>query len=146
MISTEIKTPTVAVSWGELIDKITILEIKKQRLKSMEAVENVCRELATLESVAQSAFVCRPELASLSKNLRSLNETLWDIEDKIRAKEASRSFDQGFIDLARSVYIKNDERGRIKRQINILLNSELIEEKEYNSYSIEPASFGFTRD
>ena len=145
MISTEIKTPTVAVSWGELIDKITILEIKKQRLRSAEAVENVCRELAKLESVAQSALVFRPTLASLWENLKSLNEALWDIEDKIRAKESSRSFDQGFIDLARSVYIKNDERGRIKRQINILLNSELIEEKEYSSYSTEPASFNFTR-
>src|SRR6516165_5304750 len=93
-------TPIVQVSWGELIDKMTILEIKEQRLKSPEAVANVRRELAALMSVARDILMHRPDLASVKKQLRSVNEALWDIEDRIRAKEAAKSFDQDFVDLA----------------------------------------------
>jgi uncharacterized protein DUF6165 len=128
-------TPIVQVSWGELIDKMTILEIKEQRLTSPEAVANVRRELATLVSVAHDILLQRPDLASIKKQLRSVNEALWDIEDKMRAKEAAKSFDQQFVDLARSVYLNNDKRGNLKRQINALLDSELVEEKQYTPYS-----------
>jgi hypothetical protein len=128
--------PIVQVSWGELIDKMTILEIKEQRLKSTNAVANVRRELATLASVVHDILLQRPDLASVKKQLRVINEALWDIEDEIRAKEAAKSFDQQFIELARSVYINNDKRGGLKRQINALLDSELVEEKQYTLYSI----------
>src|SRR3974390_2764603 len=120
-------TPTVPVSWGELIDKMTILEIKEQRLKSTEAAANVRRELAALVNITRDIFSQWPDLTSVKYELRLVNEALWDIEDKIRAKEASKSFDQQFIELARSVYINNDKRGDLKRRINRLLNSELIE-------------------
>ena len=128
-------TPTVPVSWGELIDKMTILEIKEQRLKSTEAAANVRRELAALANITRDILSQRPDLTSVKYELRLVNEALWDIEDKIRAKEASKSFDQQFIELARSVYINNDKRGDLKRRINRLLNSELIEEKQYTHYS-----------
>jgi hypothetical protein len=127
--------PIVQVSWGELIDKITILEIKEQRLKSTNAVANVRRELATLASVVHDILLQRPDLASVKTQLRSINEALWDIEDEIRAKEAAKSFDRQFVELARSVYVNNDKRGNLKRQINALLDSEVVEEKQYTLYS-----------
>ena len=127
--------PKVQISWGELIDKITILEIKVQRLNSKTASENVRRELRSLDSLANQIIAERPDLEPLKQQLKSVNQALWDIEDKIRAKEAAKSFDQQFIDLARSVYTNNDRRGGLKRQINALLNSELVEEKQYTSYS-----------
>ena len=127
--------PIVQVSWGELIDKMTILEIKEQRLKSTNAVANVRRELATLASVVHDILLQRPDLASVKTQLRSINEALWDIEDEIRAKEAAKSFDEQFVELARSVYVNNDKRGNLKRQINALLDSELVEEKQYTLYS-----------
>jgi hypothetical protein len=127
--------PIIQVSWGELIDKMTILEIKEQRLKSTEALANVRRELATLVNVAQDILMQRSDLACIKKELKSVNEALWDIEDQIRAKEAAKSFDQQFIDLARSVYLNNDKRGNLKRQISALLDSELVEEKQYTPYS-----------
>jgi hypothetical protein len=125
--------PMVALSWGELIDKITILEIKQQRLSSAEAIANVQRELAALNKlVADSAA---PEaLTALQRALKAVNENLWEIENQIRAKEAQGSFDRQFIELARSVYINNDERAKLKRDINKLLKSEMIEEKQYTSY------------
>ena len=126
--------PKVQISWGELIDKLTILEIKVQRLKSKGATDNVCRELTALNSIANELSQ-RLDLASLKNQLKSVNEVLWDIEDKIRAKEALKSFDQQFIQLARSIYINNDKRGDLKHQINVLLNSELVEEKQYTYYS-----------
>ena len=127
--------PKVQISWGELIDKITILEIKVQRLNSKTASENVRRELRSLDSLANQIIAERPDLEPLKQQLKSVNQALWEIEDKIRAKEAAKSFDQQFIDLARSVYTNNDRRGGLKRQINALLNSELVEEKQYTSYS-----------
>jgi len=127
-------SPTVQVSWGELLDKITILEIKQQRLKSEDAAANARRELEALINVAGGVLSQLPDVASLKRQLSSVNEALWDIEDKIRAKEAAKSFDQQFIDLARSVYLNNDKRGGLKRQINALLHSELVEEKQYTPY------------
>jgi hypothetical protein len=125
--------PTVQVSWGEFIDKLTILEIKEARLTSLVAVTNVRRELTVLRSVLD---VCtgNPQLAELTKQLKTINEALWEIEDKIRAKEAAKEFDQGFIDLARSVYFENDKRGDLKRQIDLLMNSAIVGEKQYTAY------------
>src|SRR5262249_24746604 len=127
--------PSVPVSWGELIDKVTILEIKEVRLSSPQAVANVKLELAALSEAGQRA-TAEAGLLDLKRELKAINETLWEIEDRIRAKEAAKSFDQEFIELARSVYMNNDKRGSLKRQINILLNSEFVEEKQYTHYSI----------
>lgn len=126
--------PTIQVSWGELIDKITILEIKQRHLKSKVGAANVRHELAALASIAEEILSQRPDIGSLKNQLSLVNEVLWDIEDKIRAKEAAKSFDQQFVELARSVYLNNDKRGELKRQINALLNSELVEEKQYTPY------------
>jgi hypothetical protein len=126
--------PTVPISWGEFIDRITILEIKQKRLKSPEAVDNVRRELTALMSTAQDVHLNDVHLGPLTAELRLVNETLWDIEDRIRAKEAERCFDQAFIELARSVYIHNDKRADLKRRINLLMKSSIVEEKQYTSY------------
>ena len=127
--------PSVHISWGELLDRITILEIKVQRLNSQAATEKVRHELAILSSAADEILSEQLHLIALKEQLKSVNEVLWDIEDKIRAKEAAKSFDQHFIELARSVYINNDKRGDLKGQINTLLNSDFAEEKQYTSYS-----------
>jgi hypothetical protein len=126
--------PNVQISWGELLDRITILEIKVQRLNSQVATEKIRRELAVLNSAANNILSEQPHLMALKQQLKSVNEGLWEIEDKIRAKEAAKSFDQQFIELARSVYINNDKRGDLKRQINTLSNSDFAEEKQYTSY------------
>ena len=127
--------PTVEISWGELIDKITILEIKEQRLTSPAAVANVREELAALNRAAATLKPVPAALGVLQQELKSINEALWDIENRTRAKEAAKSFDQEFIELTRSVYINNDKRARIKRRINELLHSGLVEEKQYTPYS-----------
>lgn len=127
--------PQVPLSWGDVFDKLTILEIKAQRLTSPQALDNVARERAALERVVGAL---RPEpagLAALKAELKQMNETLWDIENRTRAKEAAKAFDGEFVELARSVYRNNDRRALIKRAINELLDSELIEEKQYTSYS-----------
>ena len=126
--------PTVAVSWGELVDKITILEIKEQRLTSPAAVANVRNELAALTRVFAELSPVPAGLDALKRDLKAINEALWDIENRTRAKEAAKAFDQEFIELTRSVYQNNDKRAGIKRRINELLNSGLIEEKQYTSY------------
>jgi predicted nucleic acid-binding Zn-ribbon protein len=127
--------PTVEISWGELIDKITILEIKEQRLTSPAAVANVRKELAALNGAVSKLKPAPAELGALKEDLKSINEALWDIENRTRAKEAAQSFDQQFVALTRSVYLNNDKRALIKRRINELLNSGLVEEKQYTSYS-----------
>lgn len=125
-------SPTVQVSWGELIDKLTILEIKEARLTSSEAVANVRRELTAVRTVLQDVQSKNARLAQLTSELKAINQALWEIENKIRAKEATKKFDQGFIDLARSVYFQNDKRAELKRQINTVMKSEIVEEKQYN--------------
>ena len=127
------KAPEVLLSWGELIDKITILEIKSGRLKNPTALANVDKELKLLALRAEIAFRSA-DVAVLKKRLSDVNGALWEIEDKIRAKEAQQEFDAEFIELARSVYKRNDERAAIKRQINVALSSDLIEEKSYQPY------------
>jgi hypothetical protein len=127
-------SPTVEVSWGELFDKITILEIKERRLGSPQAVANVKRELAKLAAAASDMQSQKPAIHSLKEELQAVNESLWEIEDQIRAKEAAKEFDAKFIELARAVYLHNDKRFDIKRRINVLTQSELVEEKQYVSY------------
>jgi 3-methyladenine DNA glycosylase/8-oxoguanine DNA glycosylase len=127
-------TPQVPVSWGEVIDKITILEIKSERLSAPEALANVRAELALLAGVARDPLAGNDRLSALKAQLQAVNQALWDIEDEIREKEARLEFDEGFIALARSVYRQNDDRAAIKRRINDLLGSELVEEKSYKSY------------
>lgn len=120
--------PLAPVSWGELLDKITILEIKADRIAGPAARANVDRELALLRQVA-APVLPQPGLAPLLDGLRRVNAALWRIEDDIRAKEAAGDFGAGFIELARAVYLTNDERAALKRQVNALLRSELVEEK-----------------
>ena len=126
--------PSVPVSWGELLDKITILEIKAAHLTSESALANVRHELAALAPFAEKAHGINPDIARLKAELKQVNETLWKIEDDIREKEAAKSFDADFIRLARAVYHTNDARGRLKQQINALLKSGLTEEKQYSRY------------
>jgi hypothetical protein len=126
--------PVIPVSWGELIDKITILEIKSRKLKAEAALANVRKELASLTEIVARDVLRRGELVDLKDRLTKVNEELWTIEDRIREKEAAKAFDAEFIALARSVYLRNDERSRIKREINVRLSSNLVEEKSYSPY------------
>ncbi len=127
-------TPLAPVSWGELLDKIAILEIKAERIAAPAALANVKNELAKLNTVAAEVAGRGAELTALRADLKRINETLWEIEDDIRAKEAAGEFDARFIALARAVYQSNDERGRLKREVNRVLGSGLVEEKQYTAY------------
>jgi hypothetical protein len=120
--------PEIPVSWGELIDKITILEIKAERLTDPAALANVRRELAALAPYAPAADARLPALRAA---LAEVNAALWDIEDRIREKEAAADFGADFVELARAVYRQNDRRAALKRQISLTLGSDLIEEKSY---------------
>ena len=113
------ESPIVPVSWGELFDKISILQIKLDHLTSKEALKNVERELNLLAAISDVSFSSNIEIQRLNKDLKRVNQELWDIEDKIRDKERSKTFDEEFIELARAVYVTNDERSRIKRSIKI---------------------------
>ena len=127
-------SPQVPISWGELFDKITILQIKLDKLTSKNALNNVGREFKQLQSILIKYFPNSIEAKQLEEELKKINQQLWDIEDNIRDKERNRSFDDEFIQLARSVYIINDERSRIKRKINDIFGSEFVEEKSYSEY------------
>lgn len=126
-----IQTP---VSYGELIDKITILEIKSERIRSAAKLANVRVELDLLNGTWQADGATRNDIAAERDALRRVNEALWEIEDRIRLKEKAKAFDAEFVELARSVYIRNDERAEIKRAINEKLGSTLVEEKSYEDY------------
>ena len=127
-------TVSVEISLGELIDKITILEIKSERIQDVAKLTNIRTELATLVACRDLAIQPTPELAQLTTELKQVNESLWQIEDEIRACERQRDFGPTFIELARSVYKTNDRRSALKRQINELLGSRLMEEKSYTDY------------
>jgi hypothetical protein len=129
-----IQNISVEVSPGELIDKITILEIKSERMTDSDKLKNVRTELATLIACRDLAIVQSPELIDLSVQLKQVNESLWKIEDDIRDCERQRDFGSQFVELARSVYKSNDRRAALKRQINDLLGSRIIEEKSYAEY------------
>lgn len=124
----------VPVSFGELLDKISILEIKQARMADARSLANVGRELEALREAFAAAGADHPGLTTLRARLREINEALWDIEDRIRAKEAQEAFDEDFVELARAVYQTNDRRSAVKREINRLLGSELVEEKQYTEY------------
>ena len=124
----------VEIAPGELIDKITILEIKAERITDEEKLNNVGVELRVLEKARDEAVQASPALDELTAKLRKVNEALWDIEDDIRDCERSDDFGPRFIELARSVYRSNDQRAAFKRDINELLGSKLIEEKSYADY------------
>lgn len=126
--------PVVPISWGELLDKISILEIKRERLDSGAARASVAAQLALLERAREGLGKPPAGLAALQTALKAVNLKLWDIEDEIRAKEARQTFDEEFVALARAVYHNNDERGRIKRAIDELLRSDMTEQKQYSSY------------
>jgi Family of unknown function (DUF6165) len=130
---------SVPVSYGELIDKITILEIKSERIRDAAKLANVRAELDLLNQTWYADPASRRDIRAERAALRAVNEALWDIEDDIRRKEKARAFDAGFVELARAVYIRNDERAAIKREINLKLGSTLIEEKSYQDYGSPPA-------
>lgn len=127
-------TPTMPVAWGEVIDKLTILEIKSARIGDAAALANVRHELAIVAAVARPALDRITGLAGCMARLREVNSALWGIEDELREKEAAGQFDEAFVALARSVYRTNDERAAIKRQINALTSSGIVEEKSYKPY------------
>lgn len=124
----------VPVSWGEIIDKITILEIKAERLSDAAKIANVTKELDELVLVREREFPDHAGLAVLSAELKAINEKLWVIEDDIRDCERAKDFGPKFVALARAVYVTNDERAASKRKVNDLLGSALIEEKSYAPY------------
>jgi hypothetical protein len=123
--------PLIPVSWGELIDKITILEIKRVRLEGGAVLANVGRELAALKAIAAPVLADDKAACHLMTRLKALNQTLWDLEIGVRARESANRFDAEFVELARAIYRHNDERAALKRQLNLQLGSELIEEKNY---------------
>lgn len=126
----------VPVSWGELVDKITILQIKSDRMRDEAKLANVRKELTLLtEKLGGHASVA--EVKRLTSELYEVNAALWDIEDDIRECENAADFGEKFIGLARSVYIRNDKRAELKREVNAVLGSELIEEKSYQKYKIQ---------
>ena len=124
----------IEVAPGELIDKISILEIKLERLTDPQKLKNVRHEYEALAYVLASGVPDDPAVTTLRSELKAINETIWEIEDRIRDHECRQDFGPSFIQLARSVYITNDCRAGIKRQINEWLGSQLIEEKSYTNY------------
>jgi hypothetical protein len=128
------KDVVISVSAGELLDKITILRIKVARMSDAQQLANVRLELGLLERAWAEIGGATTELTAEEHALQGVNERLWDIEDRVRDKEARQLFDREFIDLARSVYVTNDERAAIKKRINQQLGSRIVEEKSYKAY------------
>jgi len=128
------KEVLVPLSPGELLDKITILRIKVARIQEAAKLANVKLELSLLEQIWKDSGAAAHDVALAERALENVNERLWDIEDRIRDKEARQTFDRDFIELARAVYICNDERAAIKKHINQQLGSRLVEEKSYKQY------------
>ena len=126
---------TTPISHGELIDKITILEIKAEQITDPAKLANVRRELDLLGEIWRNDAAAAVGVDAERARLKQVNQSLWDIEDRIRLKEKAQAFDAEFIELARAVYFQNDERAAIKREINLKLGSQLIEEKSYQSYT-----------
>lgn len=122
----------VPISWGELVDKITILEIKAERIDDAKKLANVTRELWLLNRKLSPVAT---QVLRLKLRLKQVNTALWDIEDEIRDCERAKDFGPRFIELARAVYVTNDQRADVKREINFALSSELVEEKSYRPYA-----------
>ena len=140
-MKSKMATPFVPISWGELIYKLTILEIKDLKIDSINAKKNIRKELDYLFEIANLNKL--PEaLHDLKNELRKVNLKLWEVEDKIREKELAGEFDTAFIELARSVYRLNDARAKAKQSINLMLSSELVEEKSYKNFEVNDNSGG----
>lgn len=131
---------SVPVSFGELLDKITILEIKSERIADAAKLVNIRRELDALNRTWSMHPAAAVDITALRAALKAVNERLWVIEDDIRLQEKAQDFGAEFVRLARSVYFENDERARIKRDINLELGSAYVEEKSYENYRTESAS------
>lgn len=127
---------TIEVSVGELLDKISILEIKSLRIKQEEKLKNIRKELESL-TLVRDAQIRSEDIEDLYGQLKTINESLWDIEDRIRLCEKRKDFSQEFIQLARMVYLENDQRSKVKSEINNKLGSVLREEKSYSEYSFQ---------
>jgi hypothetical protein len=125
---TQISAP---ISIGELIDKITILEIKAERISNVSKLRNVANELKILRQLKSTAGLDMPNMEPYVRELKALNAALWDIEDEIRELETRQDFGSRFIELARSIYQTNDRRARVKQRINVAFGSEIVEEKSY---------------
>ena len=125
---------SVPVSFGELLDKIAILQIKSERMSDEAKLANVRKELTALEQTWIAHPAARVDVACLRADLKAVNERLWVIEDDIRVNEKARDFGDVFVQLARRVYFENDERARIKKAINLALGSSYVEEKSYQDY------------
>ena len=124
----------VPVSFGELLDKISILQIKSERMSDAGKLANVRNELSALEAMWMQHPAAGHAIVRLRAELKAVNERLWVIEDDIRMQERAQLFDAEFIRLARAVYFENDDRARIKREINVALGSAYVEEKSYQDY------------
>ncbi len=122
------------ISVGEFLDKLTILEIKDERIGDPAKLANVRKELETLRAIWRESPFAREDISDAYDRLKAVNENLWEIEDRIRDKEAAGEFDADFIELARSVYFNNDDRAAIKKELNLKLGSGLVEEKSYSDY------------
>jgi hypothetical protein len=131
---------SVPVSFGELLDKIAILEIKSERMSDPAKLANVRKELDALNATWAAHPAARVDIAGLRERLKAVNERLWVIEDDIRIHEKQQRFDAEFVRLARAVYFENDERARIKKDINLALGSAYVEEKSYQDYRSGPGS------
>ncbi len=129
---------TVPMSYGELLDKIAILQIKSERMVDPAKLANVRHELDTLLQAWMAHPAAGHDLVALRERLKAVNERLWVIEDAIRGCEYAQDFGAEFVRLARAVYIENDERARVKREINIALGSDVVEEKSYQDYGAKP--------
>lgn len=126
---------SVPVSVGEVVDKVTILEIKSERISDKAKVANVMAELDALRPLVSGGVFDSDEVVELTNGLRAVNGELWDIEDNIRAEEAAGRFGERFIELARAVYVTNDRRAELKKKINLATGSQLVEEKSYEDYT-----------
>lgn len=125
---------TVPISPGELIDKITILQIKSERMSDEKKLANVRHELNLLTATWSASPYSKTSIDAEWAELKRINSELWDIEDRIRDQERAKDFGKTFIELARAVYFTNDERAKVKRQINDKLGSTMVEEKSYAEY------------
>ena len=124
----------VPVSFGELLDKIAILQIKSERMSDAAKLANVRNELAALEAMWAAHPAAAQDIGALRADLKAVNERLWVIEDDIRLKEKAQAFDEEFVRLARAVYFENDTRAKVKKDINLALGSAYVEEKSYQDY------------
>jgi uncharacterized protein YukE len=129
----------VPVSPGELLDKITILEIKSERMSDAEKLANVRLELSILNRTWSGSVTADSTVQRIHADLKRINEALWEIEDDIRDKERAGEFDARFIELARAVYVTNDQRAAAKKELNLYLGSDIVEEKSYADYGGDPA-------